>query len=151
MKYSIGHVKPRWPAGNAGSVEANEAGGYGTPDGEEMELRPSNGTDSVSPYRLVNGNLNASTPSELSKTRHSCSGLIRRLATMSINPPWELAILSISSAVPGRTSVGVSAIRSSLIAFSPEAMSAAASLGTVIEIDPLSSEVATATPNSIGA
>lgn len=70
---------------------------------------------------------------------------------MSINPPLRLARFSISSPVPVRTSVGVSAIFSSLIALSAEAISAELSRGIDTEIAPLASDVATTAPNCIGA
>ncbi len=132
-------------------MDPNEADGYGTPDGEEIELSPAESTDKLSPYRLVNGNLRASTPRLLSNTRQIGSGLTRRLATMSINPPRCVAIFSSSRPLPARTSVGVSAIFSILIAFSAEATSAELSRGTETEINPFSSEVATTAPNCIGA
>lgn len=70
---------------------------------------------------------------------------------MSINPPRRLAILSTSSPLPARTSVGVSAIFSNLMAFNAEEISARLSRGIETEIDPLSSDVATTAPNCIGA
>lgn len=70
---------------------------------------------------------------------------------MSISPPLRFARFANSRPVPVSTSVGVSAIFSSLIAFNAEAMSAELSRGIETEMEPLSSEVATTAPNCIGA